>query len=136
LLLEVVDASARHARNGGLPSMSDVIRHIQSHLGEEVRLEDLAKRSGYSLSRFKARFKQETGLSPRQFIHRAKVEAAQQRLLSGNDSIGKIAVELGFPTSQYFATVFRRFVGMAPGSYRGARGRLHNPSQQREDRQG
>jgi AraC-like DNA-binding protein len=136
LLLEVVDSSKHHAERQGPLMMSEVIRYVRSHLDEEFRLEDLARKAGYSLSRFKARFKAETGISPRQFVLWTKIEAAGQRLLAGGDSIGKIAGDLGFPTSQYFATVFRRFMGVSPRTYRDESARPHGPSHCREDQQG
>jgi two-component system response regulator YesN len=98
--------------------MTDVIRFVKSQPSVDFRLEDLARRVGLSLSRFKVRFKLETGMSPRQFILRTKIEAACARLLEGRESIGKIAFDMGFPTSQYFATVFHRFEGVSPKVYR------------------
>ena len=108
LLLETIDNAARHA-NGGRGSMvREVVRIIESGPGEDFRIKELARLAGYSLSWFKMRFKEETGVSPRQFILRTKIDIACRRLASSEDSIGKIAGELGFPNAQYFATVFRR----------------------------
>jgi AraC-like DNA-binding protein len=98
--------------------MGEVLHLIRSQPAAEFRLEDLARRVGLSLSRFKARFKQETGMSPRQFILRTKIETACERLAKGNEAISDIAFDLGFPTSQYFATVFHRFEGVTPKVYR------------------
>jgi AraC-like DNA-binding protein len=117
LLLEVIQCSREDAPE--VPQfMTDVTRLIQAQPEADFRLEELARRAGYSLSRFKVRFKQETGMSPRQFILRTKIEAACRRLLASNESISKIAHDLGFPTSQYFATVFHRFEGVSPKVYR------------------
>ena len=136
LLLDVIDGSVRHAEKHEPLMMRDVIKYIQAHLGEEFRLEELARQAGYSLSRFKVRFKEETGMSPRHYIVLKKIEAAQQRLLAGSEPISEIAGDLGFPTSQYFATVFSRFTGMTPTRYREEAARPHVPSRRREDRQG
>ena len=97
LLLEIIDSGARHAAGDAGAIVREVVQIIQSRPKEEFRIEDLARIAGYSLSWFKTRFKEETGISPRQFILRTKIEMACRRLTSGNDPIGKIAGDLGFP---------------------------------------
>ena len=76
------------------------------HLARLVRL---------SPSRFKVRFLEEVGLPPREYVLRHKLGLAEQRLRRG-ESVTSVAHELGFSSSQYFATVFRRFAGHAPST--------------------
>lgn len=136
LLLEVVDRSARHAAgDDGGDVMREVARIIESRPGEDFRMADLARMAGYSLSWFKMRFKEETGISPRQFILRTRIDIACRRLRVGQDPVGKIARDLGFPTSQYFATVFRRLMRMSPRQFREEGPAPHGPSHRREDGQ-
>lgn len=118
LLLEIIHCSHQDSGTGLSPLMTEVVALIESQPQEEFRLEDLARRAGLSLSHFKVRFRAETGVSPRQFILRSKIVIAKKRLLAGSDSITQIAMDLGFPTSQYFATVFKRFLGQTPKTFR------------------
>ncbi len=118
LLLDIVDASGRHAKSQSSERMEEVIRLIQQHPQRDFRLDDLAEYVHLSLSHFKKRFKTETGLSPRQFILRDKVEAAKQILRSSERSITDVALDLGFVSSQYFATVFKRITGTTPSQFR------------------
>jgi len=118
-LLDVVALSRRGGERGVSPAVAEVRRHVDAHLGEETpRLEDLAAMAGLSLPWFKARFRREVGLSPRNYIVMRKIERAKERLARGEGSVTDIAMELGFSTSQYFATVFRRYTGMTPGEFR------------------
>ena len=119
LLLAILDSSARHAVQSQ-PSlrMARVIQTIRDCPQNEYRLESLARQTHLSLARFKGRFKAETGISPWQFILQTKIEAAQRRLRAGGDSITQIAMDLGFVSSQYFATVFKRIAGQTPRDYR------------------
>jgi AraC-like DNA-binding protein len=94
----------------------DKIRRFPEH---EFSLADLAEEAGLSLSRFKVKFKSETGIAPHEFILRTKIEAAKVSLAQGELSVTDIAMELGFSSSQYFATVFRRFTQETPIEYRG-----------------
>jgi AraC-like DNA-binding protein len=125
LLLKVIDSSTHDSHKGKPLAMHEVIAYVRSHLDENFRLEDLARKTGYSLSRFKVRFKQESGMSPRDFIQWTKIEAARQRLLASGDRISQIAIALGFPTSQYFATVFSRVTGKSPTRFRQDGARLN-----------
>jgi AraC-like DNA-binding protein len=135
LLLEVIDNSARHTAGDPGAIIREIVRSIQSRPSDDFAIKDLARKAGYSLSWFKMRFKAETGVSPRQFILRTKIEAACRRLLASDDSISQIAGDLGFPTSQYFATVFRRLMRISPRQYREEGVHLPTPSHRKEDGQ-
>jgi AraC-like DNA-binding protein len=50
------------------------------------------------------------------FINARKVELARQ-LLAGGSSITAAAFELGFNSSNYFSTVFRKFTLSSPGEF-------------------
>ncbi len=118
-LLDVVALSRRRGDVEVSPAIRDAQRHIEDRLGEETpRLDVLAGVAGLSLPWFKARFKREVGLSPRNYIVMRKVERAKDLLARTRTSITGVAMDLGFTTSQYFATVFRRYTGMAPGEFR------------------
>jgi methylphosphotriester-DNA--protein-cysteine methyltransferase len=51
-------------------------------------------------------------------ILRRKIDAACVQLRGGRDSVTDVAFALGFSSSQYFASVFRRFMGCTPVSHR------------------
>lgn len=135
LLLELVDGSHRHVSTATSPRISEIIRVIREHPQEDFALKDLAHRAHVSLSHFKRIFKAETGVSPRDYILQWKIEAAKRHLSESNAPVTQIALELGFVSSQYFATVFRRITHMTPTAYRRA-GELLRPSTRRDDGQG
>ena len=64
-----------------------------------------------------------------------RIEEAKRRLLLPGASATQIALELGFVSSQYFATVFRRVTGMTPTAYR-REGEPRRASRRRHDGQG
>jgi AraC-like DNA-binding protein len=118
LLLEVVDGAGRGAKSRSSQRITAVIRLIRSCPERDFRLDELARHARLSLSHFKRRFRSETGLSPRQFILRDKIETAKSRLRAGDRSVTELALDLGFVSSQYFATVFKRITGVTPSRYR------------------
>lgn len=119
LLLAILDSSVRHAAKAK-PSqrIAEIVQTIREFPQREYQLDNLARQTHLSLARFKGRFKAEMGMSPWQFILQAKIEAAQERLRMGCEPITQIAMDLGFVSSQYFATVFRRMTGQTPRDYR------------------
>jgi AraC-like DNA-binding protein len=135
VLLEVIKAAERHASSRLSEQMAAVTQLIQEHPYQEFSLRDLARQTHLSVSRFKSRFKSEVGVPPWLYILESKVEAAKQRLTDGEESITQIAISLGFSSSQYFATVFKRLTGITPYAYR--QGNFpHGPSVRRDDGQG
>jgi AraC-like DNA-binding protein len=90
-----------------------VMQFINANISEPLSLAHLAEIAGLSLPRFKQRFRNETGFPPNEFILRARIDGAR-KLMDQGHSVTSAALEMGFSSSQYFATVYRRFTGMAP----------------------
>lgn len=134
LLLEIYDAGQRHAGAAPSPRLDEIVRLIRQRPQDDYRLKDLARRVHVSLSHFKRIFKAEIGLSPREYVLQAKIDAAKRRLAGGEEPVTQIALDLGFVSSQYFATVFRRITGTTPTAYRRA-GDARQPSRRGEDGQ-
>jgi len=95
------------------------LRALDREPGRDFRVSELAAAAGLSPSRFKAKFKQQLGIPPREFILRRKVERARQMLHDGKRSVTEVAFALGFSSSQYFATVFKRFTLRRPREFAG-----------------
>jgi len=103
--------------------LSSLQRYIAEHLDEPLGVPQLAMQAGLSTSRFKAWFKEETGVPPGEYVMRARIEEAQRRLEQGAESVTEVAFDLGFSSSQYFATVFKRITGRTPTARRSPPGR-------------
>lgn len=117
LLLEILDCCRRWPKPPNpSPGIQAVQSFIHAHLvgKESLHLAELAARAGMSLSSFKARFLSEVGVPPAEYVTRRKIEHAA-RLLAAGHAVTHVAFELGFCSSQHFATVFRRYTGQNPG---------------------
>ncbi|MBQ6244685.1 MAG: helix-turn-helix transcriptional regulator [Bacteroidales bacterium] len=98
------------------------VRHIGAHLGEAIRLDDLASAAAVSKDHFIRLFSRELGITPGQYINRKKIEAAQLRLLlHPGESVKSIAYSLGFDNLPYFNRLFLKLTGESPGRYRESR---------------
>ncbi len=117
LLLATIRASRRNQRTQPSPRIQRCLDHIAAHVHEPVYVPALARLIGLSESRLKVRFRQEVGLPPGEYILRAKITAARAALAQPGTAVTELAHTLGFSSSQYFATVFRRFTGLTPTAY-------------------
>ncbi len=101
--------------------MQRVLQHIDAHLADPIRVPELAEVARLSPSRLKARFKRELGVPPAEFWLRQKIERAAELLKT--QSVTDVAFELGFSSSQYFATAFKRYTRLRPSALQAPRGR-------------
>ncbi|MFC1415279.1 GlxA family transcriptional regulator [Streptacidiphilus cavernicola] len=87
-------------------------------LGEPLALRDLAEQAGMSVRTFTRRFRDETGLSPGQWLVSQRAYRARQ-LLEGSDlTVDRIAREVGFGTAASMRQHLRETLGIAPSAYR------------------
>jgi AraC-like DNA-binding protein len=117
-LLEVINVAQTPARSRQTGRMEKIDLFIRDHLDEPVVLREMADLVGLSLSRFKAWFKEETGTTPLDYALKYKIKNAGLLLKGTTSSISDIAFETGFQNQQYFATVFKKFMGKSPGEYK------------------
>ncbi|HVI41530.1 MAG TPA: AraC family transcriptional regulator, partial [Anaerovoracaceae bacterium] len=92
------------------------VDYIIGNIYENISLDILADVSGLSLSRFKQKFCQQLGFTPREYINFQKVETSKAMLGNGKN-VTDTAIELGFSTSNYFSSVFKRFTTLSPSDY-------------------
>ena len=63
---------------------------------------------------------QETGITPHEFVERARIDAAR-RLLEGSDrALKAIAYDCGFGSGDRMRLVFSERLGVTPAQYRAA----------------
>ncbi|GAA1566383.1 AraC family transcriptional regulator [Kribbella hippodromi] len=98
-------------------SESEIVQYIQENLATLPSVEELAARLGYDLPTFLRHFRTEFGLSPKQYIKRAKIEWAQRELASTARPMEEIAAAVGMDQS-YFSKVFRQVSSVTPSAYR------------------
>ncbi|MFW6058978.1 MAG: helix-turn-helix domain-containing protein [Phycisphaeraceae bacterium] len=96
----------------------EALQWMDEHLSEEFGVEQIAARVGLGVSRFHERFRAEVGFTPAEWRMRQRVRRAKQLLREGDRPVTAVAMACGFTTSQYFATTFKRLVGLTPGQYR------------------
>ncbi|MEE8836374.1 MAG: AraC family transcriptional regulator [Eubacteriales bacterium] len=100
------------------PGIKNALNYVRDNIHAKIRLSELADRSGYSLSRFKVKFKESIGVTPAEYVTVQKLEYAKRELIQTDKSITDIAFEFGFSTSNYFCSVFKKLNFITPKEYR------------------
>ncbi len=101
--------------HGGI---ADVIRHLEAHIDQPHTLADLARIAELSRYHFLRTFKRVTGVTPHQWVLRARLREAAGRLASSREPITAIALDVGFDDLSNFIRSFRAEFGISPHRYR------------------
>jgi AraC-like DNA-binding protein len=100
--------------------ISNVLRRLESSEDKPRTLVELAEASSLSPYHFLRTFKAVTGVTPHQWLLRARLREAAQRLAASRERITDIAFESGFEDLSNFVRSFRAEFGMSPRAYRAA----------------
>ncbi|MBW0446079.1 GlxA family transcriptional regulator [Paraburkholderia phenoliruptrix] len=98
--------------------VAKVQAHVMEHIHESFTVRQLADVAGMSARHFARVFVQETGVTPHEFVERARVDAARQLLESSAAALKAIAYDCGFGTADRMRIVFVKRIGVTPMQYR------------------
>ncbi len=99
------------------PKIRSIMQLLQNRLENPPSVKEMAKLAYMSEGTFRKLFEKETGIPPNNYINIQRVREAKDMLRSGQ-SVTETAFALGFSSSQYFSTVFKKWAGLSPSNYR------------------
>jgi len=111
--VEKLERSSEHRE-----PLAGLLDRILRRIAEPWRNADLARRAAMSERTFMRRFRAATGLSPADWITRARVDRARELLESTALPIGRIAERCGLGTPTTLRHHFRKRLGVSPAAYR------------------
>jgi transcriptional regulator GlxA family with amidase domain len=99
-------------------TLEPLLAWLQDNLGTDLTLADIAARAGTSPRTLIRRFREQTGTTPLQWLHRARVRQAQHLLESTHHTVERIGAQVGFGSPTAFRDRFKKTTGVSPHSYR------------------
>ena len=91
-----------------------VLNYVEDHIGDNLKLDDLARIACMSSSQFHRLFKKEVGSTPFKFIEELKINTAYQKMLKENTGVQDIAWQLGYNDYETFTRAFKRYFNLSP----------------------
>jgi AraC family transcriptional regulator len=95
-----------------------VISTIRSRLDQNISLSEMAAVAYMSPYHFNRTFRQVTGLPPRRFLSKLRVEAATRMLLNTDSSVTDICMDVGYTSLGTFVRRFSGVLGISPSKLR------------------
>ena len=118
VLFECVHVIQNEKSQDTNPTIQKVIDYVDSHLSEDISLEQMADYSGVSSFYLSKLFKEEKGVTFINFISDKRLEKARQLLSDTELSIKEITAEVGYNDQNYFSRIFKNKYGISPKEYR------------------
>lgn len=97
--------------------IQDILDYINNHYTQPIRIENIARSFGVSVSYLSHEFARFTNRSVYDYVLYRRVMLARQQIL-GSASLNDIAYQCGFNDYSNFLRSFTKVVGMSPSQYR------------------
>lgn len=110
-------AQAPTLRTGGT-RLAAALLAVKENPGQAWTVPGLAAQAGLSVSQTARRVRELTGLSPREFIIRARIDRARRLMEESQLSLKQIAATLGYADVYFFHRQFKAVVGLTPARWR------------------
>lgn len=101
-----------------LQKFNDLLSYIDTHYMDELTLDDMAFKMGFSKFHFSRLFKQYTNHTFCDYLNYRRIKATEELLLDPALSITDIAMEVGFSSIPTFNRLFLKYKKCSPSEYR------------------
>jgi AraC-like DNA-binding protein len=98
--------------------LADALNYFETHLAEVMTPAALARRAKMPAHRLARLMKRFFGITPSQYIAKARMTAASRLLQQAGKSVADVALCCGFYDHSAFARMFRKLTGQTPSQFR------------------
>jgi AraC-like DNA-binding protein len=99
---------------GDTRRISRAIGRLRQHYNEQLRIEDIARDLGMSVSGFHQHFKNVTMMSPLQFQKQIRLQEARRLMLSEDLDAASAGHRVGYENPSYFSRDYKKLFGAPP----------------------
>ena len=94
------------------------IEYVHNNYDQNISIDGVCEHLNINKSYFCSIFKTTTGYTFSHFLNHFRIEKSKKLLLDLDLSILDVAIAVGFNNQNYYSTVFKKFTGETPFSYR------------------
>jgi AraC-like DNA-binding protein len=94
-----------------------VLNYIHQNLTTKISVDSLCRKAYLSRNMFFKWFREQSGLSPLEYINQERVKRSKQLLSDARNSVQAAAMYSGFNDVNYFIRVFKKVEGVTPKAY-------------------
>ena len=106
--------SSTPASTNSFQEMIPLLIDVQQNLDQDLNLQSLASKYGYSPFHFQRMFSHAMGETPKQYVDRLRLEKAAYKLQITDEPIFDVCLSVGFKNHETFTRAFRRYFGTSP----------------------
>lgn len=122
ILIELLGIMDREAATMGLSLkkrslVAKIQAYILEHYQEQIQIEELARLVDRTPNYVTRIFREVAGQTPVDYLHRIRVQAANDLMLNSHLTIGQIAEKLGYCDQSYFNRVYKKITGYPPSDH-------------------
>ncbi len=99
------------------PTIQKILEYINDNLSEDITVSNLSLMSNFSLYYFIRVFKEEVGLTPKEYIIQQRIKLARELILK-ELPLSHIAQECGFYDQSHMIKYFKLYTGLNPSFYK------------------
>jgi AraC-like DNA-binding protein len=111
--------------SGDTRRISKAIIHLRKHFDEQLKMEEIARELGMSVSGFHHHFKSVTSMSPLQFQKHLRLQEARRLMLGEDIDAASAGFRVGYQDPSHFSREYKRHFGAPPqGDISSLRSRL------------
>ncbi|MEK4117366.1 response regulator [Paenibacillus sp. FSL W8-0919] len=118
LCLEAADILARLEAKNENNTIFHVIQYVDREFRSKLQLQDLAKMFHMNTAYLGQLFKKETGKPFNDYLNEKRIEEAKRLLRRTQMKISDIALQVGYPNTDYFIIKFKCLTGVLPSAYK------------------
>ncbi|WP_410770451.1 response regulator [Fontibacillus sp. BL9] len=118
LCLEAASFLSRLTLQNENNTIFHVIQYVDREYKNKLQLQDLAKHFHMNATYLGQLFKKETGKPFNEYLNEKRIEEAKSLLKRTQIKISDVALQVGYPNTDYFISKFKSSTGMLPSAYK------------------
>ena len=118
ILLEMMKPlKSEYALSSKYNRIKPSIEYMAKNYTKNLTNDEISSVSNISTVYFRKIFTEIFAMSPINYIHKMRIEKAQEMLASDYSSIGDVALTVGYGSIYHFSKMFKQYIGVSPSKF-------------------